>query len=725
MIQDTFIPFGFQYYRSPTPFKDQWENDLRSIAEQGFNCVKYWVQWRSSGAKEGVYQFDDIQELMDIAHRNGLKVVLNVIFDVAPAWFFRKYPDSKMIAADGSIVEPRAINCRQIGGAPGPCYHHDIAAKEKGKFLSEAVKAFKDHPALWVWDLWNEPELTTSIKRKLSFDNQVCYCDNSLLAFQAWLKNKYGTLTAFNEAWQRNYGAWEEVEASRGQAVFNDLVDWRLFMSDTLTEELRHRVDIVKELDPVHPVMVHTVPAPIFNMITAGSDDFKLAEPCDLMGNSLGSSAWSADLLISAAKGKPVINSEIHALPGNTAMKPGKPDLQEMKRHILIPLARGIAGYLFWQYRPEILGQEAPAWGSVYLDGSPTPWYEDMGELNRLIQANKEELLLAQRRSDGMAILYSPQNQIANFAAHDHLDTYNHSVQGVHKLLHELNYNVEFLHESDITKETLAKYRCLWMPYPLYLNQSMCDALRQWVDQGGILISECSFGALQAENGCHSYTVPGYGYDKVFGVRESWIHSVENLDHSYHQVAFASSAAIPLRNMMADGQEEGLAAGTRTAHGSYYISDLELESHVKVLAEYSDSSLPAVTRAACGSGHAVYIGTLLAASYWQDSHPGTLQLIRDLLQSELRLLPQVNVSSGVRADLAKWEDKEGAGAFLYVHNEGQKAASAVIMLPDVYTFVEPWFEDGSATLRRDSSDLYKTCLDAYIEPGDVQVFRLS
>ncbi|MDQ0091320.1 beta-galactosidase [Paenibacillus anaericanus] len=725
MIQDTFIPFGFQYYRSPTPFRDQWENDLRNIAEEGFNCVKYWVQWRSSVPGEGIYQFDDIQELMNIAHRNGLKVILNVIFDVAPAWFFRQYPDSKMITADGSVVEPRAINCRQIGGAPGPCYHHDIAVREKGKFLVEAVKAFKDHPALWVWDLWNEPELTTSIKRKLSFDNQVCYCENSMLAFQEWIKNKYGTLKAFNKAWQRTYGSWEEVEAPRGQGVFNDLVDWRLFMSDTLTEELQRRVDIVKSLDQLHPVMVHTVPAPIFNMITAGSDDFKLAEPCDLMGNSLGSSAWSADLLISAAKGKPIINSEIHALPGNTAMKPSKPDLREMKRHILIPLARGITGYLFWQYRPEILGQEAPAWGSVYLDGSPTPWYKDMAELNHLVQDNKKELLMAKRRSDGIAILFSPQNQIANFAAHDHLDTYNNSVQGVHKLLHELNYKVEFLHEMDISEESLAQYRCLWMPYPLYLNQSMCDTLRQWVNQGGILISECSFGALQGENGCHSYTVPGYGYDKVFGVRETWIHSVENLDHSYHQVAFESSTAIPLRNIMESGQGAEQLAGARTAHGSYYISDVELESHVKVLAEYSESGLPALTTATYGSGHAVYIGTLLAASYWQDSHPGTLQLVRDLLQGELNLLPQVNVSGGVRADLSQWEEEEGAGGLLFIHNGGERATTATIMLPATYTSAEPWFEDGSATLRKDSQRMDVTCLDTHIESGDVQVFRLS
>lgn len=89
LIQKSFIPFGFQYYRSPTPFRDQWEKDLSNIAGQGFNCVKYWVQWRASVSKEGIYQFDDIQELMDIAQQNGLKVILNVIFDVAPAWFYK------------------------------------------------------------------------------------------------------------------------------------------------------------------------------------------------------------------------------------------------------------------------------------------------------------------------------------------------------------------------------------------------------------------------------------------------------------------------------------------------------------------------------------------------------------------------------------------------------------------------------------------------------------
>ena len=90
------IPFGTQYYRAPSPQPTQWERDLRSIARLGMNTVKFWVQWRWNNPREGAYMFDDIDRLMDIAQKNGLRVMLNTIFDVAPAWIYRKYPDAAM-----------------------------------------------------------------------------------------------------------------------------------------------------------------------------------------------------------------------------------------------------------------------------------------------------------------------------------------------------------------------------------------------------------------------------------------------------------------------------------------------------------------------------------------------------------------------------------------------------------------------------------------------------
>ena len=43
---------GFQYYRAPTPDKTEWAKDLERIASDGYNTVKYWIQWRWNEPEE-------------------------------------------------------------------------------------------------------------------------------------------------------------------------------------------------------------------------------------------------------------------------------------------------------------------------------------------------------------------------------------------------------------------------------------------------------------------------------------------------------------------------------------------------------------------------------------------------------------------------------------------------------------------------------------------------
>ena len=130
-----FIPFGFQYYRAPTPARSEWARDLQKIANDGYNTVKFWIQWRWNEPRQGEYFFDDIDELMDLSHRFGLKVVLNIILDVSPVWLIRDYPDSAMISAKGETVKEYATEYRQIGGVPGPCFHHKEAKRLKLRFV--------------------------------------------------------------------------------------------------------------------------------------------------------------------------------------------------------------------------------------------------------------------------------------------------------------------------------------------------------------------------------------------------------------------------------------------------------------------------------------------------------------------------------------------------------------------------------------------------------------
>lgn len=58
-----------------------------------------------------------------------------------------------MIANDGRPVFPTATACRQMGGAPGPCLHHEEGIHARLRFLRACVGRYRSHPALLFWDL--------------------------------------------------------------------------------------------------------------------------------------------------------------------------------------------------------------------------------------------------------------------------------------------------------------------------------------------------------------------------------------------------------------------------------------------------------------------------------------------------------------------------------------------------------------------------------------------
>src|SRR2546430_9920677 len=131
--------FGAQYYRAPTPERECWATDLAKMKDLGFTQVKYWVQWRWAHRAQDRFYWDDLDELMDLAAKNGIGVTLNTIMDVSPIWLFERYPDAKQIDIKGLVVGPFAIQHRQIGGQPGPCYNHAGAQGERKKFMQAAV----------------------------------------------------------------------------------------------------------------------------------------------------------------------------------------------------------------------------------------------------------------------------------------------------------------------------------------------------------------------------------------------------------------------------------------------------------------------------------------------------------------------------------------------------------------------------------------------------------
>src|SRR5579859_4980999 len=74
----------------PKAHVDAWRRDLQQIKATGFNTVRCWIDWASAEPREGEYHFESVEQLTDLAHEAGLRVIVQVYMDSAPDWVGKK-----------------------------------------------------------------------------------------------------------------------------------------------------------------------------------------------------------------------------------------------------------------------------------------------------------------------------------------------------------------------------------------------------------------------------------------------------------------------------------------------------------------------------------------------------------------------------------------------------------------------------------------------------------
>lgn len=519
-MKETDFIWGAQYYRAPTPEAENWEADLRQMKRLGLTDVKYWVQWRWSHRSETEFYFDDLDRLMNLAAEVGLRVTLNIICDVTPVWLLNCYPDCVQIKADGTPVTPYASACRQIGGMPGPCYRHPAARAARERFLSETVRHFAAHPALAMWDVWNEPEQCHKY-RHADEKTLVCYCPHCRSAFHGWLKQKYGTVEKLNSVWGRCYRTWEEAELPQNGEVFGDFLDYRDFQLDTMTEEAEMRLNAVRKYDGVHPAYLHVVPntTRIFNSMT-GVDDFALAEMCDVFASTnFASPIWSV-LTRSAAGERLAFNAECHIGTGSTKMHSRIVTLSDMVRDFVPQLGIGLRGFLFWQYHAEVLGIEAPAWGMTKPDGS-------IGSIGIAAQAFMQKLRpyigkmdRIPRRKPGIAIWKGRTNEMHAWCMNGSSDAFADGVEGYLDTLYQSDYRCGIVDDAAVERG-LDGVRLLILPEPYCMTEAFAAAVDGFVRRGGTVLCEAHAGGYERDRNRHATAMPGCGLSAAWGIRET------------------------------------------------------------------------------------------------------------------------------------------------------------------------------------------------------------
>ncbi len=706
-----------------------WVKDLEQIKGLGFNTVRTWVEWTACEKEEGKYDFSALRTVCDLAGRVGLRVIVQVYIDSAPDWVGARYPEAKFVSSNGVAVESQA--------APGFCFDHAGVRDKVLRFLGEAAKAVRDKPAFYGWDLWSEPHIINWAELYYVGDLenvQFCYCPSSQARFREWLKAKYQSLDRLNKAWYRTFRAWEEVQPPRYGTIltFTDYIDWKEFISDKLAEDLKLKDQAVHAVLPESVTTSHSAAPGLFTRPDwAGTpDDRKMAESVDFYGASIyPKHAWtikpwspyyrSAGLDFVRSMG--LINQgycigELQAGYGVFGLKMSVPVVgPDLRDWMWSAVAYGARAVNIYAYYPMSSGYEAGGYGLVELDGKVTERAIEAGKIARTITDHKELFLKSRPAGAEVAILYNPlahmlggQQSFTSEGQSVGVNNVSESLQGVHRAFFEEHIPVDFLHVRDLDPAHLAAYKLLIAPYPVMISQEYVRALRQYVQDGGTLVTEARCGWVD-EKGFSSPVIPGGGLDEVLGCRE---REVRPIAKTATMTITAADEALPF-----------LKPGDKLETLFFEEVFDVFGARSKVLAEFSDGR-PAMVCASFGRGRAIIVGSFLGSAYHHFQNPNNAKFFAGLAEW-LRIARPVTVSCSEQDVLVEARLLESPGArVLFAFNRGEKKTLARLGLkPPSGSFRVRDLESGQDL--RFVADRDRVVLERELEPRQVWVVSLT
>ncbi|MER5202731.1 beta-galactosidase [Streptomyces sp. NPDC002825] len=532
--------FGGDYNPEQWPEKT-WREDVRLMKEAGVNSVTFGVfSWSMLEPEPGAREFGLHDTVMDLMHDNGIGVVLATPTASPPPWMGRLHPDTLPVTEDGRT---------EWWGGRQHFSHSSATYRRYAAAVTEDLAArYAGHPALTMWHINNE---------YCTYD----YGDEAAAAFRRWLREKYGTLGALNEAWgtafwSQGYDTWDGILPPRRPHYMPNpthVLDFRRFTSDMLLECFVAERDIVRRHTPDTPVTTNFMP------LWRGQDAWRWAEEEDVVsidiyadpGDPLGaqSGALIQDMTRSQARG-PWMLMEQAAGPVNwRGVNHPKP--RGLNRlWSLQAVARGADAVCYFQWRQSRQGAEKFHSGMVSHAGEEGRTYQEVKQLGAELERIAAETTGRTVTAD-VAILHDwhawwAGDQDGRLSGR--VD-YPEVLGAWHRALWQAHLTTDFAHpEHDLTP-----YSVVVVPQLYALTDTAIDHLVAHVRRGGTLVCGFQTGVADEDDRVR----PG-GMDprlrELFGIRT--LHEWWPLDAGETVTCEGFGASLWSEELEADGSAD-------------------------------------------------------------------------------------------------------------------------------------------------------------------------
>ena len=506
------LTMGMCYYPEQWD-KGMWREDLIRMKEAGVSVIRIAeFSWCIFEPEEGRFCFDFFDEFLNAAEEEGMKVIFCTPTAAPPAWLTEKYPEVLNARIDG--VKYRHGMRRHYN------YNSQVYIDLSKEIVEKLAEHYGKRECIIGWQIDNE----------LNCAMDYFYSESDTAAFRRFLKRKYITLDALNDAWgnvfwNQTYTKWEEIHLPR-VTVYQSTnphmcLDYIRFISESAVEFCNIQSEIIKKYKKKSDFITT-------NGLFKHLNNHKMMKTClDIysydsypgfaycLGKKAGADdlkdrKWSRNLTeVRSVCGHFGITEQQAGAGGwvsdkeATAPKPGQMMLWTMQS-----IMHGADYIGFFRWRTSIMGTEIYWHGILDWDNRANRKTEELKKIYQRIRKIEEISGAKYAANLGLIKDYDNLWDAEIDVWHKRLSDSSEKAIFVASQLTHTPMDIIYL-EDETKAEKLYPYSVLFYPHPLILTSARVRVLTDYVKSGGILIIGARAGMKDTTGKCVMKPGPG------------------------------------------------------------------------------------------------------------------------------------------------------------------------------------------------------------------------
>lgn len=595
LVNGNSIDLGVCYYPEHWD-KGLWEEDLERMLTSGLKTVRIAeFAWNLIEPREGEFSYGFFDEFLALAQEKGIQVIFCTPTATPPAWLTEKYPEVLNADMEGNLI--------RHGSRRHYNYNSPVYQKFCRRIVEKSAAHYGQHPAIVGWQLDNE----------FNCENSEFYSESDTMAFRIFLRDKYGTLDALNEAWgtvfwNQTYTEWEQIYVPRktntGSVNPHLQLDYYRFVSDSVCRFARQQADIIRRYCKKTDFITT-------NGIFSNIDYQRLQrESLDvLMYDSYPNFAyclddyreedvmkdrkWSRNLaeVRAVSPNFGIMEQQSGANGWNTRMEAPTPRPGQLTLWTFQSIAHGADFISYFRWRTCNFGTEMYWHGILDYSGRENRRLREVTDVSHKVKAIREAAGAGYHAKVGILKDYDNVWDCQTDRWHERVDRV--SQKSLFTALQRAHVPFDYVYLDVKTGlKDLQKYEVLFYPHASILTPVRTELLEQYVAEGGKLVMGCRTGYKEENGKCVTDCLPGL-------------------------VSELTGTDIPEYSFAAPDDGKVMAEWDGQKMEAAVFNDLLAPAgeNAEVLAVYTDScyaGMPALIRNRFGKGEAYYFGGAFA-----------------------------------------------------------------------------------------------------------------